>query len=430
MRAAWGGMLMLAAARSLALEPLPNPLTLEAALRLAQGTQPELLAAEAAVRAAEAERIRAEARTGLSARAEARLRWVQNPLRTPEPGHDDHRLGVVLRKTLYDFGRSEAAVLAAGTDVEARRWLLAEVRQRQVLAVMQAYFDVLLADMAFYRDNEDMSVKYVRLDRLRDRRELGQVSDLEVLEQEARYQESRRRRYRSQHRQRLTRTRLAEVLNRPDDVPADLEPPRLDFSARKLEEVEVLQRQALENNFRLRALRARLRAARARLAEARRGLRPELRGEAEAFTYSRLRGSGDEWRVGVILEYPLADGGLTDAAVARAQAEVFSVQAELARLEREVRLAVLDLWLELDALRVRRDEARTEVDYRELYLDRSRALYEMEVRTDLGDAMTRITDAQLKAMEVDLRTALAWARLDALRGRLVPQPAAGGEAAP
>ncbi len=411
---------MLAAARCLALEPLPDPLTLEAALRLAHDAEPDLLAAEAAVREAEAERDRAASRLGLSAQAELRLRWVQNPLKTPGPGHEDHRAGLLVSKTLYDFGRTEASILAAGTDVEARRWLLAEARQRQVLRVMQAFFDVLLADMAFYRDNEDMSVKYVRLDRLRDRRALGQVSDLEVLEQEAVYQESRRRWYQSQQRQRLTRTRLAERLGRPRDVPANLEPPRLDFSSRTLDEVEVLQRQALEGNFRLRALRARLEAAEARVAEARRQLGPRLRGEAEAYQYTRIRGSADEWRVGLVLEYPFLDGGRTDAEVARAQAEVFGAQAEIARLEREIRLAVLDLWLELDALRVRRDEARTEVDYRELYLDRSRALYEMEVRTDLGDAMTRITDAQLKAMEVDLRTALAWAELDALRGTLRP----------
>ncbi len=55
-------------------------------------------------------------------------------------------------------------------------------------------------------------------------------------------------------------------------------------------------------------------------------------------------------------------------------------------------------------------------NYRDLYLDRSRALYELEVRTDLGDAMARSTEAQWLAAQADYRLLLAWARLDALTG--------------
>jgi len=80
---------------------------------------------------------------------------------------------------------------------------------------------------------------------------------------------------------------------------------------------------------------------------------------------------------------------------------------------------VLDLVQELENLKVERNAAKVRTNYRDLYLDRSRALYELEVNSDLGDAMTRVTEAQWLAAQVEFRLALAWARLDALTGDLI-----------
>ena len=85
---------------------------------------------------------------------------------------------------------------------------------------------------------------------------------------------------------------------------------------------------------------------------------------------------------------------------------------------------MLDIWLELDTLRLRIEEVNALGDYRELYLDRSRALYELEVRTDLGDAMVQTSAVRLQRAEVVFDWLLAQARLAALAGRLVDNEAA------
>jgi hypothetical protein len=43
----------------------------------------------------------------------------------------------------------------------------------------------------------------------------------------------------------------------------------------------------------------------------------------------------------------------------------------------------------------------------------------MEVRTNLGESMARLTEAQWQSAKVEFETALTWARLDALLGKLV-----------
>jgi outer membrane protein TolC len=398
---------------------LPEPLTLEDALRLADSKHPDLLVAEAAVQFAEAQSRLVESESGVKARVFARLQAIRPNEIAFDQSQNDSRLGLQVTKRLYDFGRSKGKQAASQAEVRSQEFLYLSARQAQHLKITQLFFDVLLADLQFFRDNEDMAVKFVRLDRLRDRNELGQVSDLEVLEQETRFQKARRQRLQSQNRQRITRTRLAVALNRPKQVPETLVPPPLTQLDRQLGEVEDLQEQAVQGNYRMKALQTALTAAQQRRNAAQAEGGPVLLGNAEATAYARQSGSYDKWRVGVELDYPLFDSGTADSELARAQARVFELEAELASLEQDIRLAVLDLWLEMDTLRIDRQEAQVNKDFSDLFLDKSRALYEMEARPNLGDAMTRITDSELRAMRADLRTALAWKKLDALMGNLV-----------
>lgn len=60
---------------------------------------------------------------------------------------------------------------------------------------------------------------------------------------------------------------------------------------------------------------------------------------------------------------------------------------------------------------------QTAADYRELYLDRSRALYEMEVKADLGDAMVRVSEAERNLRKIQFDITLGWARLETLVGQ-------------
>ena len=55
--------------------------------------------------------------------------------------------------------------------------------------------------------------------------------------------------------------------------------------------------------------------------------------------------------------------------------------------------------------------------YRSYYQDRSRAMYEMEMRSDLGDAQAAAADALLEVTRVDFEQALLWAEIDALLAR-------------
>ncbi len=397
-------------------EPLPQPLTLDYALSLVDEAHPELLTeqAEQALLAARLQGI--DASNALDISIEGRARWVDPPSVDNGDVVEDHKLSLYVRKPLYDFGRSDALRRAAQQSSLGREQHYQAVRDNRLIAIMQAFFDVLLSDMEYARDNEALAVAYIALDRLRDRQELGQASDIGVLEKEAEYQRVRYQLAESQARQRATRARLANLLNRPGMLPSELSKPRLDYENRDLPDFEVLLEQAMRVNPEILALQSELMARQQRIAAARAEQRPRLDGELEASAYSRELGSYDRWRAGVTLQVPLYSGGRIDAAVAGERAQLYAVQAQLEKARHDLRENVLELWLELQNLRLQRERAYSEQDYRELYLDRSRANYEMEFTADLGDAMVRLSEAQLGLAQAEYQLAIAWERMDALTG--------------
>ncbi|WJW76128.1 TolC family protein [Thiohalobacter sp. IOR34] len=400
-----------------AAEPLPEPLTLAAALRFADAGHPDLQLAAAGIEAARAEGLRARALTGVRASLEAEARYVGVSPLAADTSPNDSRARLQLNKRLYDFGRSRASLAAAAAAQRAQQARYLDTRLQRRLDILGRYLDVLLADLDFRVQDEAMSIAYVRLDRARDRFELGQISEIELLRRENDYQVLRSRRYAAEAARRTRRVRLAEALGRPGELSRTLVEPGWRVDALELPELEALTREVLAANPGLRALQAELEQARQRVQAARAGRRPVLSGELATSRYARDYGFRDRWEAGLVLEVPLFTGGRVAAELAAAQARRQEAEAELALAQRDLRQRVAELWEEIRVLRAQRQETQTRLDYRDLYLDRSRALYELEVETDLGDAMTLSTEARLREAQRGYRLLLAWAELDALRGK-------------
>jgi outer membrane protein TolC len=410
----------LVTAASAAEEPWPEPFTLEMALEQATADHPQLQIAAAELEQARAEFLQAESQTGLESRLSGRLRWVDPSDVALDQSQDDHRLSLFVNKRLYDFGRTAAQEAAGVASVAGREHYYKETQNRHRINIMAAYFDALLSDYAYARDNEDMSIAFIRADRARQRNELGQLSDIELMELRSQYQTSRVFRYTSDGQRRTTRARLANVLNRPTQLPSELTTPELPGNNRAIpEDIEGWLSEAEKLNPMLFAMQAQVTSAQQYLNAAKASDNPFLTGEMEVAQYSRESGSHDNWRAGVTLDIPLITGGRARAERAKNRAALNRTKAMLEKQRRYVRQAILETWAELNVLKIKREQAIAETDYREIYLDRSRALYEMEVKSDLGDSMTRTSAVRYESLKIDFTIALAWARIEALLGREV-----------
>jgi len=174
----------------------------------------------------------------------------------------------------------------------------------------------------------------------------------------------------------------------------------------------------LEHNRLMRAQLQLLAAAQQRLAGLRHENSPSLDAELAAADYSRTSITRDSVSAGVILSWPLYQGGRIDARISREQAQFQKLQAGADKLHMQIAQSLLETLLEIQQLRdSSRPAAQEQIKYRDIALDRSRADYELELKTDLGDGMAQTLAAALRARRVEFRLALALARLQALAGK-------------
>ena len=401
-------------------QPLPQPLTLDFVLSTVDENHPDVQAVQAQVDYQMAVQQQVESDTGLNIFLQGQARYVEPPAIAYDQSNNDSRVSLLVQKNLYDFGRSDAASAAAADEVRGSEWLLMQAKNKHRIEIMAAYFDVLLADLTYIRDNEAMAIAYVQYDRMKMRNELGEHSDIDVLELQKDFQNTRKNVYASRSLQRSTRARLANIMNRPGELVAEVAEPALNYVNEKPPgDVDQFMQQAMDNNPQLKAMRLRVEAAGNRVKSARAGTRPLLKGRLEVSDYAREMGGYNDYEASLILDVPLWTGGAVQANVAKENADMQRLKSQLRAQEMQVQQAVLETWQTLGTLSVQREEMQTLMDYRDLYLDRSRALYEMEVKTDLGDSMVQISDARLRMARTKFNTALALAKLNALMGRPV-----------
>lgn len=401
------------------IESLPEPLTLDLALELIDKQHPDLRFSDANVESSRSNLQQVLANNDLNVSLAATARWIEPSDLSTYQTNEDHRVGLLASKTLYDFGRSASKFGVVSQQVLSQDLQHLNAKQHQYLNVMRRYFNVVLADLQFYRYNEEMAVAYIQFDRIQIRKNLGQHTEVEVAEKEVEYNRIRRLRTYSQNQQRVTRSLLAQALNRPNNLPATVSRPDVKVNLRKLPEIGQVQQLVRENNPVLRALRAKLTAAKNNIQYAQASSNPILTGELEAYSYTRETSSSDKWRAQVTLDIPLWSGGRVDAAVAKAKSSVYKIEAELAQQEFMVQQQVLELILGLETLKIEYEEVLSAMNFSELSLDESRALYELEVKSDLGYSMVKFSEAERKVVKTSFDIALAWAQLDALSGTLL-----------
>jgi outer membrane protein TolC len=330
----------------------------------------------------------------------------------------DNSVRLMARKTLYDFGRTSNAELAAQYELNAREADLTTLLDSRRLEIMARYFDVLLADMQYTVDNELMSVYYVNFDHGKDRLDHGLISSVDLAELESVYRDTLVKRNASAQRRRITRALLANAMNSRSDLPGELEDPKLPGNQRDLPDYETLLPILLENNSRLHAQQEMLGASQKRLESLRAEKGPTLDAEVQAADYSRVSTTRDTLSAGLILSWPLYQGERTDSRVAREMAQFNKLQASTDKLKMELTQALLETCLDITQLQnTARSAAHKYVDFRDMQLEHSRGLYELELKSNLGTSMAGTAEANMRTRNVEYQLALSFARLEALLGR-------------
>ena len=429
-RAARSGLLLLCSllmaspmlqADSSSTVPLPTPLTLVDALSLANDSHPDLRIAWANVSRAGIRLREVESSYGVNTLLELQPRVASSASVSGVDFEDDSRFGLVIRKRLSDFGRSDSRHVAASASVRSEEAAYQVRRNLHVLEVMDKFFAVILADLAYQAHDESMTVSYFRYKRLADRQaSFQQYTDMEVAERELAYRRAYVKRLRSDLTRRQARNSLALALGRPGELSADLAMPDLTVYARQeIPDYHELVDRVISTSPTLEVLRHRIEAAQASVNAVRKADFPVLSAEFEAWEYTdNTSANRDRFRANLKFVLPLfGSTGTKDVRLAEAHNVLFRLQSELTSAEYVLRDRVLELLHGLEVNRAQEVAAAAHEEYRGYYQDHSRALYELELRSDLGNAQAKAAAAMLESTRVRFQRALLWTELDGLLGR-------------
>lgn len=399
------------------LSKLPDPFSMQQAMEMANDMQHyQILEAQSAMASTLSQLELAESKMGFRAQLELEAAYIEPSRIALDQSQNDGSATLRLIKPLYDFAGSDEKVLAANIEYAALNDYMQYIILQRKLDISRQFLEVILTDLKYTWDNEAMAIAFVRFDADKDRYALSQISDVDMLESENRYMDILHQRSLSEMNQRHSRAVLAELLNRPTQLPSNLNRPEFDNSKLKLPEYSLLLDKVMLNNPMIKLSEKRLEAANQRMIAAGQQLHPRLDAEIQVSEYARLQGSNDEWRAQLSLVVPLYENASIKSDVAKARAGWLKQRAELLNIKMQIRKQLLQLWQSIDVLSKRREQLQTSLAFRELNLDKSRALYEMEVKTDLGNSMVAISEVQYKQAKNEFELALAWMQLRILAG--------------
>ncbi len=411
-------LLFLFCSVSVSAATLPDPLNLQQAMALATDKQHyQIIEAQAAITEAQSDIEQAESKLGFMAQIELEAAYIEPSRIAFDQSRNDSSASLRLIKPLYDFGATDNALLAANIEQDALQNHMHFIIAQRKFDIAQQFFEVILSDLKYAWDNETMAAAYVRFDSDKDRHALSQLSDVELLESENRYLNILNVRSFSEIQQRHSRATLAELLNQPSQLPDNLTTPKFSFLQKNLPEYELLLDKIMLNNPQLKLAQKQLDAANKRMTAASKQFGPRLNAELKVSEYARTKGSNDDWRVQLNLVVPLYENSGIKKDITKARANWLKKSALLLKIKTQLRKQALSLWQNIGLLSQRQKQLQTTQEFRELDLDKSRALYEMEVKTNLGTSMAAISEIQYRQAKNNFELALSWMQLQLLVGK-------------
>jgi outer membrane protein TolC len=397
--------------------PLPEPLTLEAALDTAVNPiHFELLAVDQRLEVVKAEMGIEQGNNDFSLDLTGRIREVGLSDEAFEGDEsNDSAASLILSKPLYDFGLQDSLENKLELQLKALEYQKRLVIERRRLQIMEKYFAVLNADNNFITENEALAIGFIRYDNALQDQELDLVPEIEVLRLQSAYEVTRQRRSLAAQQQRLTRAILAEAMGYPDQLSSDLEIPVIDTDRGLPADLATLADRALQFSLEAQVVQANTQAAQAGIGIAAATDNPSLGLELEASSYQRESRLRDDWRASLYIEIPLYSSSPAEK-INLAKAHYNQALANQQQLQSHLRLEVLKLWQHIQQLRLELLGKAVEQDYRDKYLDRSRAEYELEFKTDLGDSMVLYSRSNTERLQSLYAFELAYQRLSAMVG--------------
>jgi outer membrane protein TolC len=392
-----------------------EPLSLQKALMISEKNSLALKDNRFVVQTQNNQRLLIEQSNSSSLKFKSRLQLISPSSLSTNQQTDDHVISLLYSKKLYDFGLTDSLLQENSFSNRSHRFTQNLASKKLRLQVMENFFKVHLSDLSFNVWNEGLSIAFIRMDRSRDKVELKILTEIDFLSLQKTYQTALLNRTEAEQKQRLARSLLAQSMS-SNELPSDLE--KLDTVdwKRKVPDYDLLVASTLENNDDIKLIANKIHVLQQKQQSNKYTFGPSLSLEADVKAYSKETSGTTPASVRLLFEYPIYSGNAESLKNEQYQIEIARLQNQKQIKINSLKHEVLGLWQGLNLLLLKKQKADGLTDYQDYYLDKSRALYEVELESDLGDAMTKFSSAILEQAKVKYQWILTWEALSMLTG--------------
>ena len=393
---------------------LPNPLTLKRTLELAttQNLEQQQLSINIALDKIELESYQDSYKTTVD--LDLQLARRDNE----KLGHTDYSHAFIkINKVLYDQN-VEINQNAAKSNVKNTEFALQQFKIDKTTQVMQAFFNVILADMRHETVLERLAISAIRANRIQDNFDVQDASEVELLEKQTLTQFDVVKRIESEAAQITTRAKLAQLLNityenRPDDL---VKPDLTHFFKKELDGFEIWQQKIQSSNPALNELKRVLASLKQQRYLEKNNKEIVISSNIKLGEQSYDSSNNGNWRAGFNFVMPFGQSQRQKKKNSELLAKIKQQQLRIEQRAQALNQQALSLWLKLKTLKQLHQALTTELDYRDLYLELARANYEMEIKSDIGSAMGNLTDTEWKLTKNEFDFVIVLTQLQQLAG--------------
>lgn len=303
---------------------------------------------------------------------------------------------IVWKNKLYESKDNllEDALVFAKKDKD---YLLKLANYERKILVMRAFFDTNLATLYRQYILEQLAMDAIYYNRSKDFYPYGRTSDVELLEKETNMLLSSAKNYNAEENIYNNKSRLANLLELDVKQMPELERPNLQayFEKKVLDNAKLLEL-ALKNDPKMEQYNQKMQFLNRKLANLKNDYDIQVSSIA-MYGNEPQKTIGDEnnrWEARLTLRVPFYDGEKNSNEIQATQISKNKLQIATDKYKTDLSLKIDELVSKLNYLKRLEKAYKVQFDYRNLYLEKSRIDYDLNRKSDLGDAMVQLSKAE------------------------------------
>jgi len=296
---------------------------------------------------------------------------------------------------------------------------LQESFQTRKIVAMQYFFDLKLAIKYHQYILEDLAMKAIKKNRLEDLQDGGRTSDITLLKSQSAMNLSSAKNYKAQQDIFMKKKKLTNFLGLDFYSIETFENPNLESYFKKaILEDNKLKKLAYKNDPVILKMQQKIKIVQNKIKNIDNTYHIKLTstmmyGKEEQKT---VQSNDNRYEARLSLQVPFYDGGVDANKIEILQIEKRRLQNRLTQYKQDLALKIDQLLVDMEYKKRLMEAKSTQLDYRDLYLEKARILYDQDRASDLGDSMTLLSKAEYEYAKAKYAYVIAFENLNLLTG--------------